>query len=293
MIVPNAFQCPNVFIDQAMPYLTASEFRVLMFATRHIMGWQDKIKKRKGAISLTMFENGFTTAEGKRYQGCGLGKRAIIDALDSLVTFGFLSKENEPTPDGQMWGLHEDGILWKELIARTDATQDKRRRQTEKARAAADNNRLGGVSNNTSVVEHTGAGVSNSTMQGVVEHTQSKPSSKSSSKPFAQARKTSKSTPNKSNPAIHALINAWAKAAGYGLSGESMYTDGRGKKAKEMLNLVPSVTPAEIVEFVEEEMRGRGGATEFVFLPEKITTRRAVKNHKHSAALPLGMKEIR
>jgi hypothetical protein len=191
-IVPNTFQTPNAFIDQAMPYLTNSELRVLLFATRHIMGWQDKIKKRQGAISLTMFENGFTTADGKRYQGCGLGKHAIITALESLVTFGFLTREGKATEDGQAWELHDTGIKWGELIARTDMNESNRRQQTAKARQKMQEKRYGSAS----VVEQTG-GVSDNTMQGVVEqtstgvveHTESKPSSKPSSKPTSRAEK--------------------------------------------------------------------------------------------------------
>lgn len=229
-IVPNSFQTPNVFIDQAMLYLTNSELRVLLFATRHIMGWQDKIKKRQGAISLTMFENGFTTTDGKRYQGCGIGKHAIITALDSLVKFGFLTREGLPTEDGQVWELHEN-VDWKALIARTDATEDNRRQQTKKARQKMQAKRGG------SVVEQTPAGgVSDNTMQGVVgqtstgvvEHTESKPYSKPYSKPLSAGVSLRypkhfkdwtvahiKQYAIQAPAHLHDLINAWGDAEIY------------------------------------------------------------------------------
>lgn len=192
-IVPNTFQTPNAFIDQAMPYLTNSELRVLLFATRHIMGWQDKIKKRKGAISLTMFEHGYITESGKRYAGCGLGKQAIIAALEGLVKFGFLERAGKATEDGQEWELHDDNIKWGELIARTDATESNRKQRTTKARKTLADKRAGITPQNGGIVTHTG-GVSDNTMQGtvghtstgIVGHTESKPSSKPSSKPTAR-----------------------------------------------------------------------------------------------------------
>ena len=53
--VPNSFQIPNIYIDHVIPYLTSEEWRVLSFAIRHILGWQDKIADRQAYISLSRF----------------------------------------------------------------------------------------------------------------------------------------------------------------------------------------------------------------------------------------------
>jgi len=71
-LLPNTFQCFNLYIDRALEHLTDSELRILLYTTRHILGWQDKIKKKQGHIRLTMFERSYTTETGNHYGGCGL-----------------------------------------------------------------------------------------------------------------------------------------------------------------------------------------------------------------------------
>src|SRR6185503_3850332 len=84
-ILPNSFQSPNDYIDLGMELLTSQEFQCLIFATRHILGWQDKINNRQRIMSLTMFQNGFTTPSGQHFGGTGLSRHAILKALDGLV----------------------------------------------------------------------------------------------------------------------------------------------------------------------------------------------------------------
>lgn len=118
-ILPNTFMTPNVYVDEAMALLTSDEYKVLSFATRHILGWQDRIQKRQWCISLSTFENGFTTADGTRYGGCGLARATVVKVLASLVVLGFLTPVGEPTEDGQMWHLNED-VHWDALMKRQE-----------------------------------------------------------------------------------------------------------------------------------------------------------------------------
>lgn len=186
MIIPNAFQTPNIYIDRVMPYLTESEIRVLLYATRHILGWQDKIKKRKNTISITMFERGFTTRDGVYYAGCGLGRAAIIKALASLQEFGLLAKDGEANADGQKWTLETVAIDWEKLEARQSKQVDAFKARTEKARAKAAAKREDGLSDTPDEggLSDTPEVVSGTNQDWFVGQTQTKPLSKPSSKPF-------------------------------------------------------------------------------------------------------------
>lgn len=88
--IPNTFQTPNVIVDEMMYMLTPSEFQVLLFAIRHIIGWQDSISERKSQISLSMFTDGFVTRTGDVYRGCGLQIGAVRKALRSLESFNII-----------------------------------------------------------------------------------------------------------------------------------------------------------------------------------------------------------
>lgn len=121
-VIPNTFQTPNDYIDRAMLYLTGSELRVLLYATRHILGWEDTIESKTAPISLSMFDGGFVTKKGKVYAGCGLQRAAIVSALKGLVKYGLLEKIGRPTKKGQRWHIGE-GIEWEKLEQRKRKTE--------------------------------------------------------------------------------------------------------------------------------------------------------------------------
>ncbi len=129
-LIPNSFQVPNVYIDRLMPLLTDTEFRVLMFAVRHILGWQDTIGQRAARLSLSAFESGYRGSEG-----VGLGRAAIVKALEGLERFGVLRRVGEPTRNGQMWELGE-AFDWEGLKKRHSERQMKNRRRTQSAVSA-------------------------------------------------------------------------------------------------------------------------------------------------------------
>ncbi len=159
-ILLNSFQTPNHYVDEAMALLSAEEYKCLSFATRHILGWQDKINKRRGFISLRMFEHGFVSAKGVTFGGTGLTRPTIIRATDELTRLLFLIKIGEPTQDGQEWELGDDPDFYA-LAVRHASRQQQRRSQTLKARSAKQEGGLlnippaGGLSNKPEVVTPT------------------------------------------------------------------------------------------------------------------------------------------
>lgn len=182
-IVPNAFQTPNVYVDRAMQYLEPVEYMILSYAVRHIMGWQDKIHKRQGAISLEMFENGFATQDGKVYAGCGLRRMTIINTLKGLVKYGLLIRL-EKTDNGQKWQLGDDSIDWDGLQKRKSDKDEANRKRTEKATARR-KAKAGGTSDDTVSSDDTTKVSSDDTLGGTSDDTESKPLSKPSTKPIS------------------------------------------------------------------------------------------------------------
>lgn len=187
MIIPSAFQTPNSHVDIAMHYLSGDEYKVLNFAIRHIFGWQDKLHQRCGDISLTMFADGFTTADGTRYHGTGLNRQAVIRVLEALVKYRLLIKVGAPTTKGQRWQIG-DNPDWEGLKTREDGTRQQNQKRTKVARQKAAQKRqkdaqedadsavsTAGMSDNTSTVGHTSAGMSDNTSAGMSDNTESKP----------------------------------------------------------------------------------------------------------------------
>lgn len=131
--LPNTFQTPNDYIDLIMEFLTGEEFKCLMFAVRHIYGWQDKIGSRRNRISFSMFEHGFETDEGKHFGGTGLARVAIQKAVDALDQYKILPKIGAPTAKGQEYeiGLKPDidGLRLRAL-----ERLEQNRKRTSKAR---------------------------------------------------------------------------------------------------------------------------------------------------------------
>ena len=134
--IPNTFQTPNIYVDRAMQYLGCDELRCLLFATRHILGWKDRVDERTAKISLTMFEKGFKTGKGEIYAGCGLSRPAIKTALDGLVEFGFFIRIGDAGNDGQEWKLGTE-IDWPNLECRYAKSVEKKREKVAKAAKAS------------------------------------------------------------------------------------------------------------------------------------------------------------
>lgn len=139
-LIPNTFQTFNAHVDIAMHLLTGNEYKVLNFATRHVLGWQSNLHDRTGEISMSTFVDGFTTKDGEKYYGCGLSEAAIRDILKELTAYELLVKVGEPTQRGQSWRIGETPD-WQGLTKRAEIRAEKDRQRIEKARAS----RKGGV----------------------------------------------------------------------------------------------------------------------------------------------------
>src|SRR3990172_6992113 len=93
----NSFQTPNFYIDQLMPLLSPTEFSVLMYASRCILGWYDKIEKQKDAISLTQFESGKKRKDGTPVDaGTGLSRKTLTRGIETLCVANLLQKVGTP-----------------------------------------------------------------------------------------------------------------------------------------------------------------------------------------------------
>lgn len=130
--LPNSFQTPNAIIDKYGPYLTSDEFRVWIYACRHILGWEDKIASRRRRISLSVFINGYGL-----FPGCGLNRGAVIQALAGLSKYGLLLKIGEANQAGQMWEIpsKETKIDLPGLVERKNSEAEKHSQKTVKARS--------------------------------------------------------------------------------------------------------------------------------------------------------------
>lgn len=128
--IPNSFQTPNILIDELMPLLSDTEWRVLCYMTRHILGWQDKIANRQRHMSLNMFVKGFG-----EFKGCGLGKVSIGNALESLAEYKVIKRIGKADAKGQLWELAFDNpeIEWEKLRQRQADKELSSKQRTVKA----------------------------------------------------------------------------------------------------------------------------------------------------------------
>lgn len=142
--VPNTFQTFNEYVDELMALLTPEEYKCLIFAARHTLGWQDRINARLATISLTMFETGYTTEGGAIYGGTGMSRATIIRACDALDYYRVLIKVGAPTSDGQKYELSEspDIIGLKQRATdQKEAARNRTRRGAHVSKAKRDEKR--------------------------------------------------------------------------------------------------------------------------------------------------------
>ena len=133
--IPNSYQTPNFIVDRLMQYLIPGEVVVLQFIVRHTLGWQNRAETRSGHISLSVFENGFTTQDGKRFGGCGLDRKTIVAALNALEEFGIIQRPDGHTRNGTQITLvlDEDAIDWSALQSRAETRAARNRKRASKA----------------------------------------------------------------------------------------------------------------------------------------------------------------
>lgn len=156
--IPNSFQVPNILVDRVMPLLKPEEYVALSFAVRHILGWEDKIARRRARISLSMF------------QQCGLPVNTLRTALDELDRFRILRRIGPPTQDGQLWELAFDDpdIDWEGLEQRKQRKSDVEKKRTQAARQARAAKRQANA--RSSVGQNTGSSMAQRTGSSVGQH---------------------------------------------------------------------------------------------------------------------------
>src|SRR5262245_13722964 len=94
----NTTPVPDVLFDKLLSKLSGTELKVLLYVIRRTAGF----KKTTDAISLSQFQNGITTKDGRQLdKGCGVkDRKAIIAALKSLEEMKCITSEKAKTDDG-------------------------------------------------------------------------------------------------------------------------------------------------------------------------------------------------
>jgi hypothetical protein len=94
----NTTPVPDVLFDELLSELSGTELKVLLYIMRRTAGF----KKTTDAISLSQFQYGITTKDGRQLdKGCGVSDRkAIIKALKSLEEKKCITSEKAKTDDG-------------------------------------------------------------------------------------------------------------------------------------------------------------------------------------------------
>ena len=120
-VVKYSFQCPNIFVDKLLYFLTGEEWKVLSMAIRHIYGFQDKIVDRTAWLAISFIHEGSfgsklnhpKGSDAAAFNGSGLPKGAVIKAINNLVRYGILVPVGAPHPHkGQAYRIVED---WEEM----------------------------------------------------------------------------------------------------------------------------------------------------------------------------------
>lgn len=144
--IPNTYATPTAYVDDYLALLTGSEWKVLTYAIRRIMGFN----KTSDAISLSQFTNGITNRDGEVLDhGTGLCKKSVMDALDKLVEFNLLILVK---PGGKQqaaeYALQLDATLVKNdlVLARHKEWNTRDQQRTEKARGVVSPTNLQAIS---------------------------------------------------------------------------------------------------------------------------------------------------
>ena len=128
-IIPNSFQCPNLYVDGLLALLSDAEVRVLFYMSRRIFGFNESRRTRSGEIRLADLVNGFELDGDVKDNGAGVSKSTASRALSSLVSFG-IARLARPgrgsTPALYELELDGDQIDWDALLERASASAEKR-----------------------------------------------------------------------------------------------------------------------------------------------------------------------
>jgi len=90
---------PDWLFDEVAPDLDKAPLKVLLYIVRRTCGFQ----KRADAISLSQFQDGITTRDGRQLdKGCGVTHRStLLHALDELEARGLIAHQDVIREDGR------------------------------------------------------------------------------------------------------------------------------------------------------------------------------------------------
>jgi len=89
---------PDWLFDEVAPDLAKAPLKVLLYIVRRTCGF----RKLADAISLTQFQHGIITRDGRQLdKGCGVTNRtALLRALDNLEARGLIAHQDAIHADG-------------------------------------------------------------------------------------------------------------------------------------------------------------------------------------------------
>lgn len=86
LLIPNSTQIPNVLLDWILPVITDAERSVMLYLVRRTLGFQ----RESDAISLEQFVHGMHRTGHTYDLGCGVSRRAVIDAMSFWEATGLV-----------------------------------------------------------------------------------------------------------------------------------------------------------------------------------------------------------
>ena len=106
--IKNTFPTPNEIADDALPYLREGELKIIMAASRRILGYDNNRQEGKARISLSLFQT-----------LTGLTRSTVTKTLKFLRRCGVLVAHGKPTHKGQLWSIGRNPDI-DALITRHD-----------------------------------------------------------------------------------------------------------------------------------------------------------------------------
>jgi len=109
----NTTPVPDILFDTLLPDLSGAELKVMLYIIRRTSGF----KKTTDAISLTQFEEGITTKDGRVLdRGCGLSRETICNALQSLEKRGCIKSDKRSHNGGKEITAYSINFAYDEKV---------------------------------------------------------------------------------------------------------------------------------------------------------------------------------
>lgn len=206
---PNTFMTPNEYVDRYLPYLTGEEVKVLLYATRRILGFQ----KRQDRISMSLFTTGMRSKEGEVLDmGTGLSNATVKKCLDNLVAFGLLvhvQDNDKKKNEGVLWSLQ-----WKKANVNEKALQERAAKKDEKQKGKMVKARSMRHTHPNGIEGGSGNGIEQPPANGIETQNTEKPSRKKV-KEGAEKPRQPKASDFPSNVLFREVTNYWPQKANW------------------------------------------------------------------------------